>query len=142
MLLAAQPVADRQQIEALIAKYAKSIDAADPALAAEIWSQSPDVSFIHPQGHEHGFAQIRQNVYLKAMGGTFSERRLTIKDVAIRVYRDTAWAEFNWNFAGRLKTTAHRTTKAGRPRSTERNGAAGAGPRTLFRDAVIEGLSS
>ncbi len=100
--LAQQP-ADRQQIQGLIEKYAQSIDAADTTLAAEVWSQSPDVSFIHPQGHEHGFDQVRQNIYGRAMGEPFSERKLSVKDVAIHVYGDAAWAEFYWDFAAKLR---------------------------------------
>ena len=100
-VLAQQP-ADRQEIQAIIEKYAKSVDAADTVLAAQIWSQSPDVSFIHPRGHEHGFEQIKQNVYVRTMGGMFSERKLTVKDIAIRVYGDAAWAEFDWDFVAKL----------------------------------------
>jgi hypothetical protein len=58
----AQQSSDHRQIEQLISRYARSIDAADTTLAAEIWSQSPDVSFIHPLGHEHGFGAVKQNV--------------------------------------------------------------------------------
>lgn len=36
---------------------ARSVDEADTALAAQVWLDSPDVSFIHPLGHEHGFDQ-------------------------------------------------------------------------------------
>jgi ketosteroid isomerase-like protein len=99
----AQQTPDRQAIERIIAKYARSVDTADTALAAEIWSQSPDVSFIHPQGYERGFGQIRQNIYVRAMGDLFSERRLTIKDISIHADQDSAWAEFSWDFVARLK---------------------------------------
>jgi hypothetical protein len=58
-----------------IAKYARSIDAADTTLAAQVWSPSPDVSFIHLLGHEHGFRRVQQDVYVRAMGDMFSERR-------------------------------------------------------------------
>jgi ketosteroid isomerase-like protein len=105
---------DRKAIERLIAKYARSVDAADPTLAAEVWSQSPDVSFIHPLGHEHGFAQIRQNVYLQAMGNTFSERKLSIRDISIHEFGDTAYAEFYWDFAAKLKTDGSPVKTAGR----------------------------
>src|SRR5216684_6694070 len=44
--------ADSDVIRSLIEKYAKSIDGADTALAAEVWLNSPDVSFIHPLGYE------------------------------------------------------------------------------------------
>src|SRR5580692_9874018 len=75
--------ADADTIRHNIALYAKSIDAADTTLAAQIWWDSPEVSFIHPLGHEHGFAQIKQNVYERLMGGTFSERKLTPRDITI-----------------------------------------------------------
>src|SRR5258707_2792281 len=85
------------RIKNLIAKYAKSVEDADTTLGAEIWSDSPDVSFVHPLGHEHGFEQIKQNVYKRLMGETFSERKLSIHDVSVRVYGDAAWAEFYWD---------------------------------------------
>ncbi len=91
------------RIKNLIAKYAKSVDDADTTLGAEIWSDSPDVSFAHPLGHEHGFEQIKQNVYKRLMGETFSERKLNIHDVSVRVYGDAAWADFYWDFAARFR---------------------------------------
>lgn len=94
---------NRRAIEQTIAKYAKSVDAADTTLATQIWSDSPDVSFIHPRGHEHGLAQIKENVYVRAMGDAFSERKLTVKDINIHVYGQTAWAEFYWDFVAKLK---------------------------------------
>ena len=111
--LLAQP-GDRGEIEKLIATYAKSVDAADTTLAAKVWSQSADVSFIHPLGHEHGFSQIAQNVYVHLMGDTFSERRLTVKDVRIHLYGDTAYAEFYWDFAARLRKDGAAVTTSGR----------------------------
>lgn len=46
----------------------KSIEGADIDLASQVWLDSPDVSFIHPQGHEHGYEQIQQNVYRRLLG--------------------------------------------------------------------------
>ena len=66
-----------QEIKSLIAKYAKSVSEADTNLASQIWWNSPEASFIHPLGHEHGFQQIKENVYQKLMGGMFSERNLS-----------------------------------------------------------------
>jgi uncharacterized protein (TIGR02246 family) len=91
------------EIRLLIAAYARSINTADAKLAGEIWSASPDVSFIHPQGHEHGLDQIRQNVYSRLMGETFSERKLTPKQISVRAYTDAAWAEFYWDFSAKLR---------------------------------------
>src|SRR5260370_10678980 len=95
--------AEIDAIKNLIAKYAKSVDGADTALAAEFWLDSPDVSFIHPLGHEHSFEQIKQNVYQRLMGETFSERKLSVHDVSVHVYGDAARAEFYWDFAAKFR---------------------------------------
>ena len=106
--------ADRQQIRDLIAKYTQSIDTADVNLAAGVWLDSPDVSFIHPLGHEHGFAEIKKNVYQHLMGDTFSERKLTAHEISVHVYGDSAVAEFYWDFAAKLKKDGSPLTTHGR----------------------------
>ena len=95
--------ADVDSLQHLIAEYAKAVDTADVTLVRKIWSNSPEVSFIHPMGHEHGLDQVAQNLFAHLMGETFSERKLSIKDVSIHAYGDTAWAEFYWDFAAKLR---------------------------------------
>lgn len=95
--------ADTESIEHLIADYAVAVDTADVKLVAQVWSDSPEVSFIHPLGHEHGLEQVEQNVFRHLMGETFSERTLIIKDVSVHTYGDTAWAEFYWDFKARFR---------------------------------------
>ncbi len=75
---------------------------------------SPDVSFIHPLGHEHGFEQIKQNVYTRLMGETFSERKLSVHDVSIHVFGDAARAEFYWDFAAKFRKDGSPLTTHGR----------------------------
>ena len=106
--------AENAAIRGLIEKYAKSVDAADTTLAAEVWLDSPDVSFIHPLGHEHGFEQIKQNIYTRLMGDTFSERKLSVHDVSIHIYGDAAWAEFYWDFAAKFRKDGSPLTTHGR----------------------------
>jgi Xaa-Pro aminopeptidase len=101
-------------IKKLIAKYAKSVDDADTALAAEVWLDSPEVSFIHPLGHEHGFEQIKQNVYKHLMGETFSERKLSVHDIVVHVYGDAAQAEFYWDFTAKFRKDGSPLTTHGR----------------------------
>ena len=105
---------DTPAIQHNIALYAKSIDAADTNLASQIWWDSPEVSFIHPLGHEHGFAQIKQNVYTRLMGETFSERKLTPHDISIHVFGDAAWAEFYWDFNAKFRKDGQPLTTHGR----------------------------
>ena len=111
---AAETPADNNAIRNLIEKYAKSVDGADTALAAEVWLDSPDVSFIHPLGHEHGFEQIKQNVYQHLMGDTFSERKLSVHDVSIHTDGNTARAEFYWDFAAKFRKDGSPLTTHGR----------------------------
>jgi ketosteroid isomerase-like protein len=97
------PASDEAAIRQLITTYARSVDTVDTALASTIWANTPDVSFIHPNGHQHGWESIKTGVYEQAMGQTFSERRLTVKDVAIHCHGDSAWAEFYWDFEAKLR---------------------------------------
>jgi ketosteroid isomerase-like protein len=106
--------AEAEEIRQLIVKYTTSVDKADTELASQVWLDSPDVSFIHPLGHEHGFEQIKQNVYKRLMGDTFSERELTAHDISVHVYRDAAWAEFYWDFVAKYRKDGSPVTTHGR----------------------------
>jgi Xaa-Pro aminopeptidase len=101
-------------IRSLIAKYAKSVSDADTALAAQVWSDSPDVSFINPLGHQHGWEEIKQNVYERMMRDVFSERKLSVRDVATHVDGSAAWAEFYWHFDAKLRSNGSPVTTDGR----------------------------
>ena len=103
-----------EKIKGLIATYAKSVDEADTELASQIWWNSPEDSFIHPLGHEHGFDQIKENVYGKLMGGRFSERKLSVHDVAVQVLGDAALAEFYWDFVAKFRKDGSPITAHGR----------------------------
>jgi len=95
--------AEDDAIRRLIAKYAQAVDEANTTLASEIWADTPDVSFIYPLGYERGWEQVKQNVYERAMGGLFSERKLTPSEINVHVYRDAAWSEFRWRFVAKLR---------------------------------------
>lgn len=76
----------RQQI----AKYTAALDAADTVLASEVWLTSPEVSFISPAGHQHGWEEVK--ALYEFFGTSFSERKLTVRDVSVHVLGDSAWA--------------------------------------------------
>ena len=101
-------------IHRLIAEYAKSVDLADTRLAARVWWNSPEVSFIHPLGWEHGFEQIKQNIYQRLMGENFSRRNLIVHDVVIHVHQNAAWAEFYWDFHATWRKDGSTLTTHGR----------------------------
>lgn len=111
---AAAKRSNEDAIRDLITKYAAAVDAADPAQAAQIWSHSPEVSFIHPLGEEHGLEQIQKDVYTHLMGEMFSERHLEPHDVAVHVYGNAAWAEFLWDFHAKVRKDGSLVTTHGR----------------------------
>ena len=105
---------DAEEIKKLIMKYTKSIDEADTGLASQVWWDSPQASYIHPLGHEHGFDQIKENVYKRLMGGMFSERKLSAHDLAVQVLGDAAVAEFYWDFTAKMRKDGSPVTTQGR----------------------------
>jgi uncharacterized protein (TIGR02246 family) len=105
---------DIEAIRSLVTRYAQSIDAADTKRSAEIWENNAAVSFIHPLGHEHGWEAVKSSVYEKLMGETFSERKLSVRDVVVHAYGDAAWAEFYWEFVARFRKDGNALTTRGR----------------------------
>jgi hypothetical protein len=102
-------------IRAMVDRYMQSIDAADPKLGATVWSPTPDVTFINPLGHEHGWDEISSEVYGKLMGQTFTRRTLkNVGDVNIRVYGDAAVVEFDWDFVATMRSDGAVVHTAGR----------------------------
>jgi ketosteroid isomerase-like protein len=95
--------------------YMQAVDAADPRLAATVFLTSPDVSFINPLGHERGWDQIADEVFVKLMGQTFSKRHLTPStEPVIHVYGDAAVAEFDWDFVATLRSNGGSVHTTGR----------------------------
>lgn len=105
--------ADNDAISALIDQYVQSVETADTNLAAQIWSDSPDDSFIFPAGQALGFDEIKRVVYVGAMAGNFSQRQLNLHNVKVHVYGDTAWSEFDWDFEAKLRKDGSSITTYG-----------------------------
>jgi ketosteroid isomerase-like protein len=93
---------DTSVIKFQIQKYKQAIDNADTLLASQVWAHTPEVSFIQPRGHQHGWQEINDGIY-KFFGETFSKRSLTIFNEKISVYDNVAWAEFYWVFDATFK---------------------------------------
>lgn len=70
---AATKADDESALRACIEQYRQSIiNADDENLAEAVWQATPDVSFIHPRGHEHGWDQVKADLYGKTMDKNFS----------------------------------------------------------------------
>src|SRR5579863_7197414 len=97
------PARDVEAIHQLINRYAKAVDTVDLNLLSQIWSHSPEVSFIYPLGEEHGFDAIEQHVFRDVMGGMFSARDLETHSVEIHANGNEAWSEFHWVFHATMR---------------------------------------
>ena len=121
VLVSAAPAQDpdagaKTEIRRDIETYMRSVDAADPGLAATVWLTTPDASFISPVGHDRGWQQISDDIYVKLMGQTFSKRQLNAKaEPVIHVYNgDAAVAEFDWDFVATLRSNGSQVHTTGR----------------------------
>jgi len=104
---------DNLAIHHLLEQYVQAVDSVDLKLLAQVWSHSPDVSFIYPLGEEHRFDAIEQNVFEKVMSGMFSVRDLKPHDVMVYVNGDSAWSEFHWDFHATLRKDGSAVTTHG-----------------------------
>jgi ketosteroid isomerase-like protein len=107
------PRRDIAAIHHLIEQYAKAVDTVDLKLLSQIWSHSPEVSFIYPLGEEHGFDAIEQQVFQKVMGGMFSARDLETHGVAVHVNGKAGWSEFHWIFRATMRKDGSAVTTHG-----------------------------
>jgi ketosteroid isomerase-like protein len=88
----------------LIDKYKQSIENADTVLASKIWAHTDEVSFIHPRGHEHGWQEIKNDIYI-FFADNFTTRKLNSFNEKVAVYNGVAWVEFYWVFNGTFKNS-------------------------------------
>jgi hypothetical protein len=107
---AGSEVTIRRQIDL----YTQAVNDADTALAGQVWATNAQVSFIHPRGHELGWDAVRHNFYEETMGAVFIDRSLEIRDVAVRIHGDSAWAEFYWNFRATVRADGSTLRTEGR----------------------------
>ena len=107
------PGRDIAAIHHLIEQYAKAVDTVDLNLLSQIWSHSPEVSFIYPLGEEHGFDVITQRVFRKVMGGVFSVRDLETHGVEILMNGNAGWSEFHWTFHATMRKDGSAVTTHG-----------------------------
>ena len=107
------PAPDVEVIHHLIERYTNAVDTLDLNLLSQIWSHSPEVSFIYPLGEEHGFDAIEQHVFKNVMGSMFSARDLETHGVAVHVNGNAAWSEFHWVFRATMRKDGSAVTTHG-----------------------------
>ncbi len=102
------------KINKLLENYVKSVNECDVELAKTFWDSKEPVSFIHPNGYEHSFEEVKNHFYLTVMGGMFSKRDLQLKNIKAKIYDNTAFLEFSWDFYAIAKETGDEVHTKGR----------------------------
>jgi uncharacterized protein (TIGR02246 family) len=109
------PAADSRGEESAVRqvfdRYIKSVNAADATAAENIWLQSPDLVVITPFGRFQGWERVREEIYVKFLKQTFSERDLRPSNVSMQVIGESAWLAFDWAFAAKLTNGQPITSK-------------------------------
>jgi ketosteroid isomerase-like protein len=91
---------DRADVERVFGKYLRSLEAADVALASQVWLQSPDVEVVTPIGRFHGWDGVKE-IWARTQK-EFSERKVQASNVSIVVAGDAAWLVFDFVFTAKL----------------------------------------
>ena len=102
------------KINYLLEKYVKSINECDLELAREIWDSEGKVSFIHPNGYEHSFEEVKEHFYIGTMQRLCTKRDLQLKNIAAKFDEKTAFLEFSWDFFATLRETGEPIHTKGR----------------------------
>ena len=106
-------VADSLVFKNLISQYAQSIEQADTMLASKLWAKTDDVSFIHTGGHEHGWSEVKSNIY-GMFGRVFSTKKLNCFNEKVTVYGEVSLVEFYWIFDATIKMNNNHIQTKGR----------------------------
>jgi ketosteroid isomerase-like protein len=87
------------EVRAALDKYVQAVEAADDNLLREVWVQPEDVSYVNPLQRLRSWGEV-QGFWQGFLKNSFSQRELTLSNVAIEAVGDVAWVVFDWEFAG------------------------------------------
>jgi len=93
--------ADENAVRQQVAKYMQALDEADTRIASQVWLTTPKASFISPMGHSHGWEEVKK-VY-DFFGTSFTDRKLTARDIAVDMNGDSAYVEFYWHYSAKQR---------------------------------------
>jgi len=89
---------EARQVRMVFNKYLESINAADVALASQVWWSSPDVLVVTPFGRFKGWDSVRDDIYVNFAQKQLRQRNLQTSNVSIVVAGDAAWLVYDFAF--------------------------------------------
>ena len=95
----ASDAAATAEVRAVLDKYVQAVKSADENLLREVWAQPENVSYVNPMQRLRSWGEL-QGFWQGLLKNSFTQRELTLNNVAIQVSGDVAWVVFDWEFSG------------------------------------------
>ena len=92
---------DRSAIEQVFDKYLQSINTGDIALAAQVWSQSPDLLVVTPIGRFKGWESVQRDIYANFVR-EHPVRNVEASNIVIVMAGDAAWLVYDFVYTAEL----------------------------------------
>jgi ketosteroid isomerase-like protein len=87
------------KVRAVLDKYVQAVKSADENLLREVWAQGENVSYVNPMQRLRSWGEL-QGFWQGFLKNSFTQRELTLNNVAIQASGDVAWVVFDWEFSG------------------------------------------
>ena len=85
------------EIRAVLDRYVKAVTDADENILRELWADPEHVSYVNPMQRLRSWGEL-QGFWQGFLKNSFTQRELTLSNVAIQAVRDVGWAVFDWEF--------------------------------------------
>jgi uncharacterized protein (TIGR02246 family) len=86
------------EVRAVLDKYVQAVNNADETLLQELW-EPESVSYVNPMQRLRSWGEL-QGFWQGFLKNTFTQRALTLNNVAVHASGDVAWVVFDWEFSG------------------------------------------
>jgi ketosteroid isomerase-like protein len=94
---AANDAATAADIRAVLDRYQKAVNGADEQILRELLAEPERVSYVNPMQRLHTWGDL-QGFWQGFLKNSFTQRELTVSNVAIQSVGDVGWAVFDWEF--------------------------------------------
>ena len=87
------------EVRAVLDNYLQAVKSADENLLREVSAQPENVSYVNPMQRLRSWGEL-QGFWQGFLKNSFTQRELTLNNVAIQVSGDVPWVVFDWEFSG------------------------------------------
>jgi ketosteroid isomerase-like protein len=94
---AANDAAAAADIRAVLDRYQKAVNGADEQILRELWAEPERISYVNPMQRLRTWGEL-QGFWQGFLKNSFTQRELTVSNVAIQSVGDAGWAVFDWEF--------------------------------------------